>query len=194
MRAAVYARVSTQNHHQDPELQLRELREHCQRKGWEIVGEYVDRGISGTKESRPKLNQLMADARDKRFDVVLVWKFDRFARSSSHLLKALDEFKSLGVEFVSTTEGIDTATVVGKMVFTVLGAVAEMERSLTVERIRAGMRNAKAKGHKPGPKGARFVLDVEAIRARITAGESLRTVAKTLNVSPALLSKRLNPK
>ena len=194
MRAALYARVSTQNHNQDPELQLRELREHCQRKGWEIVGEYVDRGVSGTKVSRPKLDQLMADARDKKFDVVLVWKFDRFARSSSHLLKALDEFKSLGVEFVSTTEGIDTATVVGKMVFTVLGAVAEMERSLTVERIRAGMRNAKAKGHKSGPKGARIVLDVEAIRARISAGESLRTVAETLNVSPALLSKRLNPK
>jgi DNA invertase Pin-like site-specific DNA recombinase len=190
MKAALYARVSTQNHHQDPEVQLRDLREHCQRKGWEIVGVYVDRGISGTKESRPQLNQLMADAEFKRFDVVLVWKFDRFARSTSHLLKALDEFKSLGIEFVSTTEGIDTASVVGKMVFTVLGAVAEMERSLTVERIRAGMRNAKAKGHISGRKP--FALDLDAIRARVAAGEQRQHIAAELGVSPALITKRLN--
>jgi DNA invertase Pin-like site-specific DNA recombinase len=190
MRAALYARVSTQNHHQDPEVQLRDLREHCQRKGWEIVGEYVDRGISGSKESRPQLNQLMADADDERFDVVLVWKFDRFARSSSHLLKALDTFKSLGIEFVSTTEGIDTASVVGKMVFTVLGAVAEMERSLTVERIRAGMRNAKAKGSKIGRPRAK-AFDVERVKARVASGEQRQHIAAELGVSPALITKRL---
>jgi DNA invertase Pin-like site-specific DNA recombinase len=189
MKAALYARVSTQNHHQNPEVQLRELREHCQRKGWEIVAEYVDRGISGTKESRPQLNQLMADADAKNFDVVLVWKFDRFARSAQHLLKALDTFKSLGIEFVSTTEGIDTASVVGKMVFTVLGAVAEMERSLTVERIRAGMRNAKANGHISGRKP--FVLDLDSIRARIAAGEQRQHIAADLGISPALITKRL---
>lgn len=189
MKAALYARVSTQNHHQDPEVQLREQREYCQRKGWEIATEYIDRGISGTKESRPELNRLMADAQEKKFDAIVVWKFDRFARSAQHLLKALETFKSLGIEFVSITEGIDTQSVVGKMVFTVLGAVAEMERCLTVERIRAGMRNAKAKGHLPGIK--QFTLDLDAIRARKTAGESLRTIAKDLGVSVALLSKRL---
>lgn len=190
MKTAAYARVSTQNHHQDPEVQLREIREYCTRKGWEIAETYVDRGVSGTKESRPELNRLMSDAQDKKFDAVVVWKFDRFARSAQHLLKALEIFKSLGVEFVSITEGIDTQSVIGKMVFTVLGAVAEMERSLTVERIRAGMRNAKAKGHLPGIK--QFALDLDAIRARQDAGESLRKIAKDLNVSVSLLSKRLS--
>lgn len=189
MKAALYARVSTQNHHQDPEVQLRELREHCQRKGWEIVGEYVDKGISGTKESRPQLNQLMIDAEFQRFDVVLVWKFDRFARSSRHLLNALDTFQRLGIAFVSTTEGVDTATPMGKMVFTVLGAVAEMERSLTVERIRAGMRNAKAKGSKVGRPSP--VLDLDSIRARVAAGEQRQHIAAELGVSPSLISKRL---
>jgi DNA invertase Pin-like site-specific DNA recombinase len=191
MKAALYARVSTQNHHQDPEVQLRDLRDLCQRKGWEIAGEYIDKGVSGTKQSRPELNRLMADASMKKFDVVAVWKFDRFARSSQHLLKALESFQGLGIAFVSHTEGIDTETVIGKMVFTVLGAVAEMERSLTVERIRAGMRNAKAKGHKPGPKQPRIALDIEAIRARIAAKESQRDIAKSLGVSPALITKRL---
>jgi len=189
MKAALYARVSTQNHHQDPEVQLRDLRELCQRKGWEIVAEYVDKGVSGTKQSRPELNRLMADATEKKFDVVAVWKFDRFARSSQHLLKALESFQGLGIAFVSHTEGIDTETVIGKMVFTVLGAVAEMERSLTVERIRAGMRNAKAKGHKPGPK--RFSLNLDEVRERMQAGESQRQIAISMKVSPALLTKRL---
>jgi len=191
MKAALYARVSTQNHHQDPEVQLREAREYCQRKGWEIAAEYVDRGVSGAKESRPKLNQLMAAAADKKFDAVVVWKFDRFARSARHLLNSLKTFEEKGIAFVSVTDGVDTQTAVGKMVFTILGAVAEMERSLTVERIRAGMRNAKAKGHKPGPKQPRFALDIAAIRARIEAGEKQNQIAKSLGVSPSLLTKRL---
>jgi DNA invertase Pin-like site-specific DNA recombinase len=189
MRAAFYARVSTKNHHQDPEVQMRDLRAVCERKGWVLVDSYVDTGISGTKESRPELDRLMADAAAGKFDVVLVWKFDRFARSTAHLLKALDIFKTLGIDFVSTTEGIDTSTAVGKMVFTMLGAVAEMERSLTVERIRAGMRNAASKGHVPGRKCPS--VDLNAARERIAAGESIRTIAPSLGVSPSLLSKRL---
>jgi DNA invertase Pin-like site-specific DNA recombinase len=191
MRAAFYVRVSTKNHHQDPEVQLRDLRDLCQRKGWNLVETYVDKGISGTKESRPELNRLMADAEAKKFDAVIVWKFDRFARSAQHLLKALETFQRLGIAFVSHTEGIDTTTVVGKMVFTVLGAVAEMERSLTVERIKAGMRNAKAKGHKPGPKGERIPLDIKDIKNRMLFGESQRQIALSLDVSPALITKRL---
>ena len=189
MKAAHYARVSTQNHHQDPEVQLKDQRQFSVLKGWEVVEEYVDKGVSGTKESRPELDRLMADAAARKFDVVVVWKFDRFARSAAHLLKALKLFNDNGIAFVSVTEGIDTSTAVGKMVFTVLGAVAEMERSVTVERIRAGMRNAKTKGHIPGIK--QFALDLEAIRARKAAGESLRAIAKSLSVSPSLLTKRL---
>lgn len=146
LRAAIYARVSTTNNGQDPTMQTRELGEFCERRGWTVAGEYVDVGISGTKEKRPELDRLLADAHHRRFDAVVVWKFDRFARSVSHLLKALETFQVLGIEFVSLSEQLDTSTPTGKMVFKVLGAVAELERSLIVERVRAGMRNARAKG------------------------------------------------
>jgi DNA invertase Pin-like site-specific DNA recombinase len=131
-------------------MQLRELREYAARRGWDIAGEYVDTGISGAKDSRPELNRLMADAHQRRFDVVVVWKFDRFARSVAHLLRALETFKALGVEFISYSGQIDTTTPTGKMIFTVLGAVAELERSLIAERVRAGLRNARAKGRRLG--------------------------------------------
>jgi DNA invertase Pin-like site-specific DNA recombinase len=161
MRVAIYARVSTANNGQDPTMQTRELREYAERRGWTFAAEYVDIGISGTKEKRPELDRLMADAHRRKFDVVAVWKFDRFARSVSHLLRALDTFRVLGIEFVSLSESLDTATPAGRMVFTVLGAVAELERSLIVERVKAGLRNARAKGKRIGrPK-------VEADAARI---------------------------
>src|SRR5258707_1342590 len=144
MRTAIYARVST-NNGQDPEMQLRELREYCQRRRWEITREYVDIGISGGKEKRPKLDELVRDALRRHFDVVVVWRFDRFARSVSHLLRALENFRSLGIEFVSLSEQVDTSTPTGKMIFTVLGAVAELERSLIAERVRAGLRNARVR-------------------------------------------------
>ena len=111
MKAAIYARVSTANNSQDPEVQLRELREYCQRRGWKLTGEYVDTGISGATEKRPQLDKLMADAHRRRFDAVVVWKFDRFARSVSHLLRALETFKALGIEFVSLSEQIGRAHV-----------------------------------------------------------------------------------
>ena len=148
MKTAIYARVST-NNGQDPEMQLREVRDYCQRRGWELKGEYVDT-ISGAKDSRPELNRLLADAHRRQFDAVVVWKFDRFARSVSHLLRALENFRSLGIEFVSLSEQMDTSTPAGKMVFTVLAAVAELERSLIAERVRAGLRNARAKGKRLG--------------------------------------------
>ena len=110
-------------------MQLRELREYCQRRGWGIVKEYVDVGISGAKEKRPELDRLWADAHRRRFDSLVVWRFDRFARSVSHLLRALETFRALGIEFVSLSEQVDTSTPTGKMVFTVLSAVAELERS-----------------------------------------------------------------
>src|SRR6202166_3710165 len=160
MRVAIYARCSTLSG-QDPTMQTRELREYAERRGWSVAGEYVDIGISGTKAKRPELDRLMADAHRRRFDAVVVWKFDRFARSVSHLLRALETFSVLGVEFVSLSEQVDTSTPMGKMVFTVLGAVAELERSLIVERVRAGMRNARAKGKQLGRP--RRIVDTDKI-------------------------------
>jgi DNA invertase Pin-like site-specific DNA recombinase len=181
MRVAIYARVSTANNGQNPEMQLRELREYCQHRGWELVGEYVDAGFSGAKDSRPELNRLNADARRRRFDAVVVWKFDRFARSVSHLLRALEEFRSLGIEFVSLSEQVDTSTPTGKMVFTVLGAVAELERSLIAERVRAGLRNARAKGKRLGRP--RKALDAHRIARLRREGASWRAVGIALGVS-----------
>jgi len=182
MKIAVYARVST-NNGQDPELQLRELREYCDRRGWAIAREYVDVGISGAKEKRPELDRLLADAHRRHFDAVVVWKFDRFARSVSHLLRALENFKSLGIEFVSLSEQVDTSTPTGKMIFTVLGAVAELERSLIAERVRAGLRNARAKGRKLGrPRKVKDPGKIALLRAQ---GASWRAVGRALGVSPA---------
>jgi DNA invertase Pin-like site-specific DNA recombinase len=179
MRVAMYARVSTLNG-QDPELQMRELREYADRRGWKLGGEYVDIGISGSKEKRPELDRLMAAAHKRKFDAVCVWRFDRFARSVSHLLKALETFKALGIEFVSYSEQMDTSTPAGKMVFTVLGAVAELERSLIVERVKAGLRNAKAKGKVLGRP--RKVLDVKKIAALQARGVGVRKIAAELGV------------
>jgi DNA invertase Pin-like site-specific DNA recombinase len=181
VRTAIYARVSTSNNGQDPTMQTRELREYCDRRGWKFAGEYVDEGISGTKDSRPELNRLMADAHRRHFDAIVVWRFDRFARSVSHLLRALETFKSLGIEFVSLSEQVDTSTPTGKMVFTVLGAVAELERSLIAERVKAGLRNARAKGKRLGRP--RIVIDAARIGALRAHGRSWREITAELGVS-----------
>jgi DNA invertase Pin-like site-specific DNA recombinase len=183
MRAAVYARVSTSNNGQSPEMQLRDFGEYCERRGWAVAGngEYVDVGVSGTKEKRPELDRLMADAHRRKFDVVVVWSFDRMARSVSHLLRVLETFNSLGIAFVSLREQIDTSTPAGKMIFTVLGAVAELERSLIAERVKAGLRNARAKGKRLGrPKK---VLDVARIAELRKRGRSWRKIARALGCS-----------
>lgn len=145
-RVAIYARVSTSDKGQDVDMQLRELRAYAALRGWTIATEYVDEGISGTKVSRPQLDAMMSAAKLRAFDTVLVWKFDRFARSTKHLLSALETFQAHAVAFVSLTEGIDTSSAVGRFVLTVLGGVAELERSILIERTKAGMRNAAAKG------------------------------------------------
>jgi DNA invertase Pin-like site-specific DNA recombinase len=180
MRSAIYARVST-NNGQDPSMQTRELEEYCQRRGWTIVGAYIDTGISGAKDSRPELNRLMADAHQRRFDAVVVWKFDRFARSVSHLLRALETFKTLGVEFLSYSEQMDTTTPAGKMIFTVLGAVAELERSLITERVRAGIRNAQAKGRRCGRP--RVAVDAHRIASLRAQGASWSAIKRQTGIS-----------
>src|SRR6202163_3530965 len=181
MKAAIYARVSTTNHGQDASMQTRELREYCERRGFEIVDEYTDIGISGSKDSRPELNRLMADAHKRRFDVVCVWRFDRFARSVSHLLRALETFKALGIDFVSYSEQMDTSTPAGKMVFTVLGAVSEGERNLIAERVRAGLRNARAKGKRLGRPTK--CVDAARIATLRASGLSWPKIADELGVS-----------
>jgi DNA invertase Pin-like site-specific DNA recombinase len=161
-------------------MQLRELREYCERRGWFVTGEYVDTGISGAKDRRPELDRLMADAHKRRFDVVAVWKFDRFARSVSHLLRALDTFRVLRIEFVSLSESLDTATPAGRMVFTVLGAVAELERSLIAERVRAGLRNARAKGKHLGRP--RVIVDRDRIGHLRAQGLSWAKIGAELGI------------
>jgi DNA invertase Pin-like site-specific DNA recombinase len=188
-KVAVYARVSTANHGQDVSMQTRELRQFAEARGWQIVGEYIDAGVSGAKDSRPELNRLMADAHKRRFDVVCVWRFDRFARSVSHLLRALETFKALGIDFVSFSEQMDTSTPAGKMVFTVLGAVAELERSLILERVKAGLRNALAKGKKLGRP--RAFADSAKIARLHAQGRSIREIAEELGYSRSLVHKSL---
>jgi len=181
MNAAIYARVSTLHNGQSPEMQLNELKEYCLRRGWAVVNEFVDEGISGSKDSRPELNKLMADGHKRKFDVVVVWKFDRFARSVSHLLRALETFNSLGIGFVSLSEQIDTSTPMGKMIFTVLGSVAELERSLIAERVRAGLRNAKAKGQRLGRPTIQ--VDTALIHSLRAKGRSYKMIGAELGIS-----------
>jgi DNA invertase Pin-like site-specific DNA recombinase len=195
-RVALYARVSTNGNGkadgQDPETQLHDMRRFCDYKKWPMIDEYVDRGFSGAKTSRPELNRLMNDAHLKQFDVVLIWRFDRFGRSTQHLLKSLETFKALGIEFVSLNEQIDTATIHGKMVFTILAAIAEMERSLIGERIKAKLRVLKeTTGRVPGPQRRVKITDVE-LKRRYATGETLTAIAQSRHCSVALLSARLN--
>ncbi len=191
-RVAIYARVSTKNHAQDPETQLIALREYAQARKFEVFGEYVDVGISGSKDSRPALNQLMEDSRRRRFDAVLVARFDRFARSTRHLVLALEEFNALGVDFISLNESIDTSTPMGKMVFTVIAAVAELERSIIRERVIMGLQRAVAQGKRIGRPAAR--LDYDELQALREKGLSYRAIAKQCGVSHPTIMALLNGK
>jgi DNA invertase Pin-like site-specific DNA recombinase len=185
-RAAVYTRVSTIDQH--PETQLLDLRQMAAQRGYEIVAEYTDK-ISGTKAKRPGLDQMMADARRGRFDVVLVWASDRIARSVKHFLDVLDELNRTGVEYVSFRENIDTGGPLGRAIIIIVGAVAELERNLIVERVRAGMRRARLDGQRIGR--APLVLDNAAIRQDRQRGLSLRQIAKGHSVSTATIQREL---
>lgn len=179
MRAALYARVSTLSG-QSPEMQLAELRDYCQRRGWAIAGEYVDVGISGAKERRPELNRLLAECRRRRVDAVVVYRYERFARSLRHLVNALGDFDALGIQFVSLHEGVDTSTPNGRLVFGIFASIAEFERELICERVRSGMAAARARGARIGrprkPVDADKVADLRAQRA------SWRKIARELDV------------
>src|ERR1700691_195509 len=187
MRIGIYARVSTKD--QSCELQVRDLRAYCAARGFDLVREYVDVGQSGAKDSRPELNKLMDDARKRQFDAIVVWRFDRFARSTKHLLTALEEFRSLGIQFISYQENVDTSTPLGQALFTIVSAVAQLERELIRERVSAGIRNARANGKKLGrPKSA---VDPERILKLKTEGHSLRQIAAKLGVGYGTVRERL---
>src|SRR5665213_3806335 len=185
-RAALYLRVSSVDQH--PETQLHDLRQMAAQRGLEIVNEYTDR-ISGVKARRPGLDQMMADARRGKFDVVLVWASDRIARSVKHFLEVLDELNRLNIEFVSFREQIDTGGPLGRAIMVIVGAVAELERSLIVERVRAGMRRAQLEGRHIGRKA--LVLDRPAILSGRQNGQSLGQLAKTHLVSRTTIHRVL---
>src|SRR5271166_1599642 len=178
-QVAIYARVSTLNN-QDPEMQLAELREYAGRRGWQVVEEFTDQGVSGCKESRPALNRLMADACRRRFDAILVWKIDRFGRSLKHLVNALAELAALGVSFISLRDNLDLSTPSGRLMFQIIGAMAEFERALIQERVRAGLRNARAKGRKFGRP--RVIVDAPRIASLRAQGRSWSQITAEMKI------------
>ena len=179
-RAALYARVSTLNHGQDPTMQLEELRQYCARREFDIAGEYVDRGISGSKERRPELDRLLADCRKRRMDAVVVYRYDRFARSLRQLVNALEEFRSLGIDFVSLHEGVDTSTPNGRLIFGIFASIAEFERELIRDRVRSGIAAARAKGKRLGRP--RVLVDGPRIALLRAQGLSWASIASTMGI------------
>ncbi len=180
MKAALYVRCSTRDK-QDHQTQLLPLLDFAKLRNYESVEHYIDLGWSGSKEKRPQLDRLMSDARKHKFDAILVARFDRFARSTKHLLTALAEFDTLGIDFISLNESIDTSTPMGKMVFTILGAVAELERSLIRERVQAGVDRARRQGKKLGRP--RALVDEERVRRSVTSGHPIAAVAREAGIS-----------
>jgi DNA invertase Pin-like site-specific DNA recombinase len=186
-RVAIYARVSTDE--QDEGLQLSALRELAIQRGWELKAEYIDHGVS-SRNVRPQLENLMRDAQKHKFDVVAVWKFDRFARSTRELVFALEQFQSWGIDFVSVTQSIDTSGPMGRLVYAVLAAIAEFERDLIRERVVAGMREARRKAKHCGRPMIEFDVDQAAELRR--AGMSWRKLATSTGVPVHLLRARLS--
>jgi len=194
-RVAIYARVSTKNEGQDVTLQTNELREYAARAGWQLVGEYVDSGISGSKDSRPELDRLMHAVRGRKVDCVLVWKLDRWGRSLKHLVTSISELEHYGVAFVSVRDQFDLTTPAGKLMFQVIGAMSEFERSLIRERVQSAMSAIKA-GTKRTRSGKRVgrpaaAVDLAEVQARRARGESMRAIGRTLGISASVLAKRL---
>lgn len=181
-RAAIYARVSTVDRGQDPETQLRQLREYGDRRGFRVIREFVDHA-SGSRSDRTEYRAMLEAARRRQFDVLLVWRYDRFARSMRELVNALAEFESLGIDFISYNEGADTTTPQGRLLFGIMASLAEFERSLIAERVKAGMQRAKAQGKHTGrprlPEAMR-----RTVRELLGAGQlSRRAIGKKLGIS-----------
>jgi len=186
-RVAIYARVSTTD--QSTESQLLDLRRYVRERGWELFNEFCDNGVSGTTDSRPALNELMDAAKKRKFDAVLVWRFDRFARSTRHLINALEEFRNLGIDFVSYQENIDTSSPLGSAIFTIISAVAQLERDIIAERVKAGLRRAVENGKKLGRPMAS--IDSEKLYRLRSEGLSHRAIATRLGISHSTVGQIL---
>lgn len=187
LRAALYARVSTAD--QNPRMQIDELRELAARRGYEVVDEFVDHGVSGMRDRRPELDRLLAVAHRGKVDLVVCWRFDRFARSLKFLLVTLDDFRARGIDFVSMQDNIDTSTPTGRLSFAIVGAVAEMEREMNRERTRSGIAAARRRGARIGRP--RVEVDVARARTLLATGDSVRGVAKKLAVGASTLARAL---
>jgi DNA invertase Pin-like site-specific DNA recombinase len=188
-RAAIYARVST-NNGQHPEMQLTELRTYCERRGWKVAGEFVDTGISGAKEHRPGLDKLLSLCRKRLVDAVVVYRYDRFARSLRQLVNALEEFRTLGVDFISLHEGVDTTTANGRLVFGIFASVAEFERELVRGRVVSGLAAAKARGQRLGRPT--ITVNVAQIARLREEGLSWAAIGKKLSIGEST-ARRLHP-
>ena len=187
MKVCLYVRVSTLD--QDPDVQLMPLRRHALQRGWEIVEEFIDRGVSGAKERRPALDRLMKAAWTGRFQVVVVWRFDRFARSVKHLVGALETFRSLNIGFVSLQEQLDTSTPIGQAMFTIIGAMAQLERDIIRERVKAGLERARARGIRLGrPRTTATAHEMLALR---TQGLAFGEIARRLQCSRSTVRRYL---
>ena len=187
MNVALYARVN--NDGQDPEVQLMALRAHAVNRCWTITGEFIDQGYSGAKEKRPALDQLMNTAWSGSVQAVLVWRFDRFARSVKHLITALEQFRSLNVNFISFQEQFDTSTPIGQAMFTIIAVMAQLERDIIRERVRAGLAVAKARGKRLGRPSVR--VNQQELRSLQTSGLSLHEMARQLHCSRSTVRRRL---
>jgi DNA invertase Pin-like site-specific DNA recombinase len=189
-QAAIYCRISTKGHGQTTDTQAVALREYAERRGFQVIDEYRDEGISGAKDRRPELDRMMADARKRRFDAVLVARFDRFARSTKHLVLALEEFSTLGIDFISLNESIDTSTPMGRMVFTVIAAVAELERSIIKERVQAGVDRARRQGKRFGRPTV--IVDRHRLAEMKAAGKSIKSIAQECGIARATVRSILS--
>ncbi len=186
-RVAVYVRVSTKD--QSVDMQLDDLQRYSKERGVKVFKVYKDNGVSGTKESRPALSELMNDAKKRKFDIVLVWRFDRFARSTKHLVNALYEFRNLGIDFISYQENIDTSSPLGEAIFTIISAMAKLERDIIAERVKGGLRKAKANGKRLGrPKNK---VDTDKVIEYRKQNKSIRQIANELNLSKGAVQRTL---
>jgi DNA invertase Pin-like site-specific DNA recombinase len=186
-RVAIYVRVSTKD--QSVEMQLNDLERYSKERGLCVFKVYQDNGVSGTKETRPALNELMNDARKRRFDIVLVWRFDRFARSTKHLVTALYEFRNLGIDFISYQENIDTSSPLGEAIFTIISAMSKLERDIIAERVKGGLRKAKANGKKLGRP--EIDVDTDKVIEHRKQNKSIREIANVMNLSRGTVERTL---
>ncbi len=186
-RVAIYVRVSTKD--QSVGMQLNDLERYSKERGLNIFKVYEDNGVSGTKETRPALGQLMDDARKRKFDIVLVWRFDRFARSTKHSVNALYEFRNLGIDFISYQENIDTSSPLGEAIFTIISAMSKLERDIIAERVKGGLRKARANGITLGRPNS--VIDMDKLIKYKEQGMSIREIAKELGLSRGKVERTL---